>query len=152
MAHCKYSKEELMALHDGELPARHRRELERHVEDCPACAAELAELRALCGLLSEARAPAMPDGLMARLHEAVPAAREYSIVRLCRAVALAAALLLLAGGALLIQETARHTRTSAAPAAWEMAAVTLDGEMALAGPGEAMALWTVNDLSRENGQ
>jgi anti-sigma factor RsiW len=43
---CQY-RVRLDAYHDGELPANAARELERHLETCPACEAELAEMREL---------------------------------------------------------------------------------------------------------
>jgi len=151
MANCMYQKW-LSAYHDGELSPERRRKLEQHLEDCQPCAAELERLRTLSGLLNQAEAPAMPEGMLARLHGAVPAAREHAIVRLCRAVALAAAVLLVICGGRLWYEQGRQADASVTPAAWEVAAVTLDSEAAGAGPGETFALWAVNDLSRENGR
>ncbi|MGD2174591.1 MAG: zf-HC2 domain-containing protein [Candidatus Brocadiaceae bacterium] len=151
MAECTYRKR-LMAYHDGELTPERRRELEEHLKDCPACAAELEELRTLSGVLGEAEAPTMPEGMVERLRGAVPAARERTIVRLCRAVSLAAAVLLVVCGGWVWYETAEGRAALAAPPAWEVAAVTLDNDVAGAGPGETFALWAVNDLSRENGR
>jgi anti-sigma factor RsiW len=151
MADCMHRKQ-LMAYHDGELPPKRRREVERHVEGCPACAAELAQLRALSGLLQDAEAPVMPEDVLGRLHGALPTGRERSILRLCRAVAVAAAVLLVISGGSLWYETARPGGASAAPAAWEVAAVTPERDATRNAPGEAFALWAVNDLSRENGR
>ena len=41
---CEY-RTRLDAFHDGELPPAAAREVERHLETCPVCAAELAEIR-----------------------------------------------------------------------------------------------------------
>lgn len=151
MAECKYG-EWLTAYHDGELTSKRRRELERHLEECSSCAAELEQLRALSGLLGQAEVPALSEDALARFHRAVPAARERGIVRLCRNVALAAAALLVICGGLLWYDAANQADASTAPAAWEVAAVTLDADAAEAETGETFALWALTDLSRENGQ
>ena len=61
---------------DGELPARGRRRLERHVHDCPECRGVLGALRRMLGLLksrsSESSTEDVPDiasEVLARLHE-----------------------------------------------------------------------------------
>lgn len=43
---------DLEAYHDGELPPADQRHMREHVKNCPACAAELAELRAMESMLT----------------------------------------------------------------------------------------------------
>jgi anti-sigma factor RsiW len=47
----------LAAYYDGELSETRRQQVEEHLSDCPACQAELAELRKLSKLLLEVPAP-----------------------------------------------------------------------------------------------
>ena len=58
----------LAAYADGELKKGEARELERHMQRCPQCRAELAELRALTARLQEF---ALPEGLGQDLWERV---------------------------------------------------------------------------------
>ncbi len=79
MAHvqkqCSEIREQLHAFADGELEPKAARELERDIEGCPDCKAELTELRAVMALAHEAvNAPAADvdlagfyDGVMARI-------------------------------------------------------------------------------------
>lgn len=150
MGGCTYQSR-LAAYHDGELPPERRREVQEHVAGCPACAAELERLRAVSRLLQSARAPAMPEDMAGRLHEALVPARERGIIRICRAVSLAAAALLVVCGAWLLTGRPDGAASAGPLAEWEVAAVTLDPELAQASAEEATALWLVSDLSRENG-
>lgn len=150
MADCK-QKEWLAPYHDGELPPERRRELEEHLAGCPHCARELERLQGLSGLLATAQAPAVPEGMVSRLHEALDGAREYGIIRLCRAVSLAAAALLIVCGSWLLSGAPNGSAPAGPLANWELVAVALDAELAQAGAEEATALWVVSDLSRENG-
>lgn len=50
----------LQAYHDGELSGRRLRDVETHLETCPACRAELAQLGTLHALLLQAPAPPAP--------------------------------------------------------------------------------------------
>jgi anti-sigma factor RsiW len=72
---CEESEILLHALLDNELDAGHAREVEAHVVECPHCAAELGQLRALHTAMS---APQLrfsaPAGLRARVEAMLPAA------------------------------------------------------------------------------
>lgn len=69
--------EEALALHaDGALPEAERGALEAHLQSCPSCARELAELRALLGDLRVAPDDARPpQPFVARTVEAATRAR-----------------------------------------------------------------------------
>jgi anti-sigma factor RsiW len=151
MAECT-QHDQLMAYHDGELPPERRAAFERHLAECDSCARELRRLRALSGLVREFEVPPMPQGMMERLREALGPARERSIIRLCRTVSLAAAALLAVCIGLLMSDGLDGANGAGGPAGWELAAVTLDADLAEEGAHEAAALWIVGDLSRENGR
>ena len=53
MNDCK-SRPFLVAYYDGELDERARRQIEEHLRDCPACCAELAEMRELSLRIADA--------------------------------------------------------------------------------------------------
>jgi len=58
---CKEIEEFLQAYHDGELSAKEREAVERHLEKCPKCQAKLAELKALDELIIDGEAEKVPD-------------------------------------------------------------------------------------------
>lgn len=64
---CQEARKMLSAFHDGELPADRRVAVEVHVESCPRCAAELAQLRRLSELAASLDAPPPPDELRKRV-------------------------------------------------------------------------------------
>jgi len=147
MRKCEYENW-LMLYHDGELDAERRRRLEAHLPACARCRAQLERLRGLSHLLAQAEAPAMPDGMMGRLHEAVATCGERAIITLCRNALLAtAALLALTGGLWLYGRT--PAGPSSAPQAWEVAAVTLDTGTLETDDTEQITVWMVRELSRE---
>lgn len=60
---CEQIEPMLSAYLDGELDADERAAVERHVADCPACAAELRELRGVVGVADELAAPSVDDAV-----------------------------------------------------------------------------------------
>ena len=68
---CTRYEELMSAALDGELSADERRELDRHLAECPACAALFDELREQCAALRELDCP-FPDGLHDRILENLP--------------------------------------------------------------------------------
>lgn len=68
---CTRYEELISAALDGELSAGERRELDRHLAECPACAALFNELGAQCAALRELDCP-FPDGLHDRILENLP--------------------------------------------------------------------------------
>jgi anti-sigma factor RsiW len=85
---CREGATDLGAYVLGALDPADRRRVDEHVRDCPACAAELAELRNLPGLLAEVRlddlqsAPVAPSPeLFERVSAAVAADRRSGAIR-----------------------------------------------------------------------
>ncbi len=64
---CAKSRKYLNAYLDAELPERTRREVERHLAECPACRLEFDGLRGLAPLLENDEVPPVPSGLSARI-------------------------------------------------------------------------------------
>jgi len=58
---CKEMEKLLQAYHDGELSAKEREAVERHLEKCQKCQAKLAELAALDELIVDGEAEKVPD-------------------------------------------------------------------------------------------
>lgn len=146
MDSCIFS-ERLMAYYDGELPPEKRTEMESHLRDCAACAAELADYRAVSRLLNEEQVPTAPEGMIDRMHKKVRPVREYEIQRTCRwAAAIAAALLMGCIGWLARWEAFSNGNVES-PALWEVAAVTFDPEVPDS-ESDNIAHFMANDLAR----
>lgn len=135
----------LAAYRDGELDGASRRRIEGHLTECPACAAELARLRALSAQIEAAAVTADLDAgpdAMARMHRAVDraaAADDLDTLPLLRTAgllaALAASVLIISGVWLLDLRHAAGTaaatggggsgEVAAIPPDWERIATTL---------------------------
>ena len=93
------SDESLQSYLDGELSHQERRELEAHLQVCPECAAELAQLRSLFqsieSLPSEPLATDLAPGVMAAVRLRIPS---LALGELLAAAALTAGLVLWVGG------------------------------------------------------
>jgi len=86
----------LDAYHDGELSPAERSDVEAHLRDCPACAADLAAMRRMSGAFADAapREPSHEQLLrLARSVRAEPAGGRM-LLRLFRGTAVAATVLL----------------------------------------------------------
>jgi anti-sigma factor RsiW len=140
---CPHRKR-LDAYHDGELGDAETRDLERHLETCTSCAAELDEIHKV----SEAFAGLVPTdvspGAMARAHAAAEDAFEQAaaaegrrlLVRVAGVLTGLAASVLVVASAWLLEPPAAPTgnvdvavapRPARGPAAeWERIAMTLD--------------------------
>ncbi len=66
----------LAAYHDGELPSNRQRQVERHLQDCPACRAELESFRELSSLLKADSVPhqTSPERFAAQVQLRLPRA------------------------------------------------------------------------------
>jgi len=125
---------------DGELPAADRSQLRQHLDSCADCRAESQELVALDKLLTESRIP-----IHRRFHDdvmsALPSAGwESSHPRSWAAALIVAALLGIAGAALLGTSAARLEPAAPFVAAI-VAVVDLFQSTALAGAGLLTASW-----------
>ena len=148
MSECERAQR-LSAYHDGEVSEAERVSLEAHLEECPACAAELNRLRRLSDLLSAAPRPEMSAEALARLHRAADALVTADLGRMAKALMAVAASILIVSGVWLWQSRGRTQPTDPIPP-WETAAVTYQGVPASASD-EQLARWIVQDLERKNG-
>ena len=151
MPACKLNRL-VSAYHDGELATAERLHVEAHLGQCSSCTRELERLRGLSRLLGSAVRPAMPAGLLSRLHSHVGSTRDTVLLHMGQALAAAAAAVLVACAVWFWQgPNARMSRTQP-DTLWETAAVTPSWDTVLdSGAEPQLAQWIVEDLSRENG-
>ena len=117
MADCPTS-EQLSAVHDGEIDEIRWLEIERHLRQCPSCAAELERLRTMSRLVAAAPAAKLSPIGLHRLHRRVDQAMEEGFLRFVRMLNTIAACLLIAGSAWLMVKTREgQTVQSSMPAA-----------------------------------
>jgi anti-sigma factor RsiW len=112
----------ISAYHDGELPPAEAEELGRHLRQCADCRQELQELRAISRWLSGSAPPAPPVAV-GRLRGHVQPGRDWLVIRVARAVTIAAAAVLIVCAALLWQRQSAAPSPEPWPARWETAAV-----------------------------
>jgi anti-sigma factor RsiW len=106
----------LDAYHDGELDEAERLEMEAHLRECPACAAELAVMNSVSRLFqNQARAGLSQIG-MYRLHREIDGAMEEGVLRIMRVLSGIAACVLIAGSVWLVKSRS-VTVENAAPSA-----------------------------------
>src|SRR5687767_6265891 len=119
---------EVSRFHDGELAPERRGEVERHLGECAACAAELAAMQGMSRALASAGRAEMSGAFLVRMRQAMSATvstgreREMrSVLRLAEGLtAMAAAILVVA-----VVGLKRAGAIEPRPAAWEQAATTL---------------------------
>jgi anti-sigma factor RsiW len=70
MSDCEF-RSRLDAFYDGELDAPNSEQFERHVESCPACAAELHEMQRVGRMFDDLAGEPMSDTALSRVHQAV---------------------------------------------------------------------------------
>lgn len=137
---------EVSQFHDGELSPERRGEVERHLGECAACAAELAALRGMSRALASAARAEMSGAFLVRMRKAMSAARERemrSVLRLAEALTAMAAMILVVAVVGLKRAGAIEPR----PAAWEQAATTLqvDSTQQRQDPTQ-LAYWSGGDV------
>jgi anti-sigma factor RsiW len=145
MNECRQA-ERLGAYHDGELSAEARAEVERHIGQCPACAAELRRLRKLSQLLGAAAPPKLSPAILARLHDGIdtiPLADLRRVAEVCGAIA--ASILLVCT----IWLVTTRSGVDAIPV-WETVAVARQEIPAVAPEEQLLTQWIVQDLSGKN--
>jgi anti-sigma factor RsiW len=69
MITCRTVVLQLWKLTDDTAPVRHRRPLERHINDCPSCRAYLDGYRLTVHLVRRLHCPPLPERLARRLKE-----------------------------------------------------------------------------------
>ena len=144
MSDCNFQRL-LVAYHDGEHDDCTQLRVEKHLADCPACAAELSELRELSARIEAATGDCVDREALARMHGAVDrvAATDAARLPLLRTAgllgALAASVLIIAGVWLLdtrrdragpadLAAAGRAGDTVAIMPDWERVAMTLRAE------------------------
>jgi anti-sigma factor RsiW len=137
--------------YDGELAASEVEAMERHIEQCAACAAELERLRKLSRLMRQIAVPVEHE-TMTRLHRRLDTTRRNQpmqrFAEICTALA---ACVLIICGAMLMTERTSGVNTASMPV-WEIALLAPPGEERTANNSEEnVAQWIMQDLSRNNG-
>ncbi|HEX4053977.1 MAG TPA: zf-HC2 domain-containing protein [Tepidisphaeraceae bacterium] len=107
----------LEAFYDGELDEARRSEIERHLPNCPSCAAELGRLQAMSGMLASASAVKLSQIGLYRLHNRVDQAMEEGLLRIVRVLSAVAACVLVAGSVWLMKTREDRTVEMAMPVA-----------------------------------
>ena len=149
MSECKYARQ-LGAYHDGELPPAQAAEVEQHARQCPACAAELARIRALSAMLKSAPKPQLPPDVLARLHGRVDLMPAATISKWAEALAAIAAVVLLTCSILLA--TVSDGAAEATPEPWDTAFLsqTTESSESSAATLEQLHQWMAQNVSRED--
>jgi anti-sigma factor RsiW len=167
MMDCK-NRSQLGAYHDGELPADAARELARHLESCPACAAELAGLQSASELFSVFTQERMSRAALARAHEAVERDAQPSLLRIAGLLAGLAASAMVIGSAWLWEAPTAHkghsgplvyVQSADKDPQWLLVATTLrvdplpqeignNRTQIVSEPAVATAEWILNNLER----
>lgn len=141
---CRWSAR-LGAFHDGELSGHEAALVQAHLEGCPQCTGEAAELRRVCEALSGAYSPPLAPET-ARAMAARAFARDAVLVRTARVLTACAAAMLVVFSIFAV--TAPSQGPEARDFEVETAAVSLDepGELAVE-PDYELASWIIADLS-----
>lgn len=101
----EHAGDALTALIDGTLEATSAAEVEAHLRACPACRAEAAALRATKADLQALPRPALTETDRARLHAGLRKARTGRGGPWVKIAAVAASIVLIAGGATMLSRT-----------------------------------------------
>jgi anti-sigma factor RsiW len=142
MSTCQY-REQLSPYFDGELSAEASQALEQHLSTCPACVAELAQLRKLSAVIGRWKAPTLSPEATKALHRSIDVTSFRRLERLAMGLSAVAACLVVA--TLL---TSHNTPSPALLAPWESAAMAATDELPAGNTQEvAVAQWVVADLS-----
>ncbi|MGA2439826.1 MAG: hypothetical protein ABSH08_02610 [Tepidisphaeraceae bacterium] len=142
------TSEQLSAFHDGEIDEIRWLEIERHLRQCPLCAAELERLRTMSRLVETAPAARLSPIGLHRLHRRVNQAMEEGLLRFVRVLNTIAACLLIAGSAwLMVKTRADQTVESPMPAAPPWVDVVSDSPSGAAST-PAAAWYLAEDSSR----
>lgn len=134
------------AYHDDELAPAARAEFEGHLRQCPDCAAELAQLRALSGLLGKVAEPRISSQALHRLHRGADNASQAGIWRMAKAASAVAAAVLLVCSVWMWRLSA-GTGTLGEIPQWERSALRQDEPSAAETGREELAQWIMEGLT-----
>jgi anti-sigma factor RsiW len=114
---CDQCQSQLQAYHDGEIEPAVAHEIEAHLADCAACAAELRVLRAMSQVI-QSKLPIieMSADAVKRLHSQVDHVMDYSLLPLARSfIGIAASILIVASAGLWLM----RPKHASEPQPWE---------------------------------
>jgi anti-sigma factor RsiW len=114
MADCAFNLE-IQAYHDGELPAERRSTVEEHLAGCPACAAELAELKNLSAVFAAEPVAELSQIALHRLHRKIDNEMDRGLIRFGWSLSAVAASILLVASAWLVKVDGSAQAASASP-------------------------------------
>lgn len=149
MNSCEYS-EKLSAYHDDELEGEARLAVERHVAQCPRCAAELSRLRKLSALLGRCADAEVSATGMRRLHALADRSAGGDILRWAMTMTALAASVLIACSVLLWRQYGASHGAQALPE-WEMNVIQRPSDSVASSSEDQFVTWMIQDLSEKNG-
>lgn len=147
------------AYHDGEMNATDAAAMERHLAECPACAAELTELAGMSRLFAENQPPRLSQIALHRLHNKADDLARADVIRVARVLQAIAASVLVAASIWLMQSSPAvsplASNSSPSPVAqdqsqvppWLDVAVTATAQTTQLDTTTPAAAWYLADLS-----
>lgn len=145
MNECQHASK-VMAYYDGEIVGQARTDIERHLDECAACRADLERLAALSSILGEAPAPQMPQAALDRLHQSVQRLPSRGVLRLAEFLSAAAAAILVFCAVGLMYKGGPSANAAGLPANWEPAAVATAVDESV-DPQDEPAPWSAQNPS-----
>src|SRR4051794_30112633 len=116
-------EQRIAAYHDGRLDDAAAAQVEAHVRDCAACAAELRELEALSQMMASVPPARLSQIGLARIHRAVDAVvdDQSGVIKLARWLSAAAAIVLVGASVTLtsLSSQTAQAQSSDLPQPWE---------------------------------
>lgn len=142
MSECEQATR-LIAYHDGEMSPDGRMAVERHLRQCPACAAELRRLAAMSELLASIPQPDISPRARRQLHWAVDRMASSGIRRMAETLAAVAATILIVCAIGLARQNSAQATTGLMQ---DVETAQLSAEPVQGGSEELLARWIVQDL------
>ena len=141
----------LSAYHDGELPVAQREQMEEHIAECPACSAELAELKAMSNLFAVSPRAQLSQLARYRIRVAAEALPQDQVIRLARIVRAIAACVLVAASIWLWNQSENGSTqmetVAAPPPQLEVAITTTEATQNMDATTSPAAAWYLADAS-----
>jgi anti-sigma factor RsiW len=149
MSDCPYTQQ-VSAYHDGELDAGRRGEMDRHLAQCPGCAAALEQLRSMSRWFADSQSPRLSQISLARVHRRVEAVMDEALVRTARILSVIAAAVLIVGSIWLVRvggmNRSMATQVSSTPP-WAGVSTSSDAETTTIAANTPAAQWYLADNS-----